>query len=250
MKIFPRRWRARSKADYGIEGTRAIIGLLVAGLAAIAAGLAVPTFYLGTFRIFLIGPTLLALGCLSLAFSASTLAFALRGKFNICDHMLRMVRWRGDETVLEVGTGLGLLAVGAAKRLRSGTVTAIDLWEPSAAPLNAPEKVQRNIELEGVQDRVDLRSDDIRDIGFVDNSFDVVFSLLCLHTIGESEDREAACLEIARVLKPRGIVIIADNAYMAEYAQILKEAGLKVQGPKPEFFRAYMPLSILTATKL
>ena len=45
-------------------------------------------------------------------------------KFRHRDKMLGMVNWRGDERVLDVGTGAGLLLVRAAKKLNTGKGTA------------------------------------------------------------------------------------------------------------------------------
>ena len=90
------------------------------GAVALLAGLFLPSFYAGDFRITLVGPTLLALGSLSLGICASMLAYSFWGKFNIRKRMLGMVRWRGNETVLDLGTGRGLLAIGAAKAASHG----------------------------------------------------------------------------------------------------------------------------------
>ena len=44
------------------------------------------------------------------------LVYSKWGKFRHRDRMLNMIAWRGDEHVLDVGTGRGLLIIGAAKR--------------------------------------------------------------------------------------------------------------------------------------
>ena len=46
------------------------------------------------------------------------------------------IRWHltGDEKVLDVGCGRGLLLIGAAKRLKSGKATGIDVWDASVLP--------------------------------------------------------------------------------------------------------------------
>ncbi len=246
----PSRLRARPKPDYGIDSPGRIRWLFFAGAGAAIAGLLSPSFYVGDFQITLLGPTLLALGCLSLALCASMLAYSFWGKFNIRKRMLGIVRWRGNETVLDVGTGRALLAIGAAKRLRSGTVVAIDDWQAAGSSGNTLETAQRNLELARVHDRVELRSDDARHIAFVDNSFDVVLSLHYLHSIEDASGRARACYEIARVLKPQGIAVIADCANVKEYARAFEAAGLKVEGPESYFLEAFTTLDIVTAKKL
>ena len=245
----PARGRARSKPDYGLELPGRVRPVFAAGCAAILAGLLTPSFRIGDYTLSLVAPTLLALGSLSLAFCASTLAYAIWGKFNVRKRMLAMVRWRGNETVLDLGTGRGLLAIGAAKRLRTGTVVSIDDWTAGSA-VNRLEAAQRNLDLARVHDRVELRSDDPRHIGFVDNSFNVVVSLMFLHTIEDAAGRAKACCEIARVLKPQGIAIIADYANTRDYARALDACGLKVEGPKQCLLQAFIALEIVTARKL
>jgi SAM-dependent methyltransferase len=245
----PSRLRARPKPDYGIDSSGRIRRLFFAGAAAALAGGLLPSFHIGDFEITLIGPTLLALGCLSLGICASMLAYSFWGRFNIRKRMLGIVRWRGNETVLDVGAGRGLLAVGAAKRLRSGTVVAIDDWQSAGAAGNTLEAAQRNLELARVHDRVELRSDDPRHIAFVDNSFDVVLSLLFLHNIEDAGGRAKACCEIARVLKPQGIAVIADYSHVKQYARALEAAGLKVDRPKSYFLEAFTTLEIVVARK-
>ncbi len=62
---------------------------------------------------------------------------------------------RGDELALDVGCGLGKLAIGVAKSLKSGRVVGIDIWDRKEIPGNSPEKAYENAEAEGVKDRVE-----------------------------------------------------------------------------------------------
>src|SRR5438552_9399431 len=45
---------------------------------------------------------------------------SLHGKRLVRDWMLRRIPWRGDERVLDVGCGRGLMMIGAAERLTTG----------------------------------------------------------------------------------------------------------------------------------
>jgi cyclopropane fatty-acyl-phospholipid synthase-like methyltransferase len=50
-------------------------------------------------------------------------------KFRLRDKWLNSISWCGDEKVLDIGCGHGLMLIGAAKRLRDGKAIGIDLWQ-------------------------------------------------------------------------------------------------------------------------
>ena len=83
------------------------------------------------------------------------LAYSMFMKFRHRDKMLDMVKWRCDECVLDVGCGAGLVLIGAAKRLTTGKATGIDVWSLVDLSGNARERTLRNVELEGVKERVE-----------------------------------------------------------------------------------------------
>jgi ubiquinone/menaquinone biosynthesis C-methylase UbiE len=156
------------------------------------------------------------------------LLYAKWGKFRHRDMMLNMVHWRGDERVLDVGTGRGLLLIGAARRLTTGKGTGIDIWSTKDLSGNSLERTQANVDVEGVQNKVELKSDDARKLSFPDASFDVILSNLCIHNIPDEEGRAQACREITRVLKPGGTALISDFINTGAYEKIFATCGLKV----------------------
>jgi ubiquinone/menaquinone biosynthesis C-methylase UbiE len=163
--------------------------------------------------------------------------------------MLNMAPWRGDEQVLDVGTGRGLLMVGAAKRLTTGKSIGMDIWREQDLSDNNREAATRNAGIEGVQDKVELRNADARAMPFPDSSFDCVLSNLCLHNIPSREGRAAACGEIARVLKSGGVAVISDFTHTDEYAKTFREQGLETNCSF-SLLIAPMLLRIVKASKL
>ena len=165
--------------DYGIDAPGVVRNLLVIGVALIVSGIVFPAIHLGNITIlwsrsaFWPGGSCLLGGILMVL-------YAKWGKFRHRDMMLDMLHWRGDERVLDVGTGRGLLLIGAARRLTTGTATGIDIWSTKDLSGNSLEHTQANVDIEGVKDRVDLKSDDARKLSFPDTSFDVD-SLESLH---------------------------------------------------------------------
>ncbi|MBA4198525.1 MAG: class I SAM-dependent methyltransferase [Chitinophaga sp.] len=177
------------------------------------------------------------------------LAYGLKGKYRTRDLMLSKIKWTGNENVLDIGTGQGLLMNGAAKYLTTGKSIGIDIWSSKDLSDNSISRTLANAEKEGVKDRIEVRNEDARSLSFADNSFDVILSLLCIHNIEPKADREKACYEIARVLKPNGTVLIGDYIPTTEYAKAFAKAGLQVKSSKPYFTTAYALMWIVEATK-
>jgi arsenite methyltransferase len=149
------------------------------------------------------------------------------GKVRRRDRVLAGLPWRGDETVLDVGCGRGLYLIGAARRVPGGRAVGIDVWNTADLSGNAMDATRRNAEVEGVADRVELKTADAREMPFADGTFDVILSSMALHNIYDAAGREKAIREIARVLKPGGRAAILDMRHTARYADAFRAAGCK-----------------------
>ena len=111
------------KANYGIDAPTVLRNLSIGSAAGVIGGLLL-LHYVGQIgRPFLSMGLGAGLGALLLLWSS------LVGKFRARDRLLNAVPWRGDEQVLDVGCGHGLMLIGAAKRLSSGHATGIDIWQ-------------------------------------------------------------------------------------------------------------------------
>jgi arsenite methyltransferase len=165
---------------------------------------------LGIATIYLIG-----MGCLMLYFSKVA-------KLIEREKLLNLVEWSGRELVLDVGCGRGLMLIGAAKRLSSGKAIGIDLWQQQDQAENNILATQTNIEIEGVADRTEVKTADMRELPFPENYFDIITSNWAIHNLEAELDRQRTLDEIIRVLKPGGIAILADIVNQSEYATHLE----------------------------
>jgi cyclopropane fatty-acyl-phospholipid synthase-like methyltransferase len=66
------------------------------------------------------------------------------GKLRERERLLDAVPWRGDETVLDVGCGRGLLLTAAARRIPDGKVIGVDIWQEVDQSGNRPEATWAN----------------------------------------------------------------------------------------------------------
>src|SRR6478736_6010225 len=80
------------------------------------------------------------------------------GKVRERDTYLDKINWNGHERVLDVGCGLGLFLIGAAKRLSTGRAVGIDKWQQEDLSGNNAAGTLRNAMIEGVADKVEVHT--------------------------------------------------------------------------------------------
>ena len=124
-----------------------------------------------------------------------------------------------------MGCGRGLLSIGAAKRLKTGKVTGIDVWNPQELSGNSADAAKENAKAEGVADRVRFESGDARKLVYPEGNYDVVVSANALHNLEDDRERGRALREMLRVLKPGGRLLVFDTAETGYYAEVLRESG-------------------------
>ena len=240
---------ASGKPDYGVDAPAVMRNLFLFGTICIVLAFALPhdlhlfgDVSLNSRSFFWPGGFLLAEGSLFLL-------YVKVGKFRHRDFMLSLHRWRGDEAVLDVGCGRGLLLAGAAKLVPDGHVTGIDVWSNVDMGGNSPAATQHNLALEGVVASTTLVSLPAQEMSFPDASFDVIVSNLCLHNIYDRTTRLAALHQIVRVLKPGGIALLSDYKLTGEYAAVLLRCGLQVEKRRGSLLTTFPPLTVVIAHK-
>jgi arsenite methyltransferase len=171
-------------------------------------------------------------------------------KLRVRDRMLDSLALKGDEKILDVGCGRGLLAIGAAKRLgKTGRVTGIDVWSPVDLSGNTAEAAKANAKLEGVADKVRIEDGDARKLVYPESNYDVVVSSLAIHNIPDHTERSQAVREMYRVLKPGGKLLIYDIFKPGEYAETLRACGAKDVTLSEMMFLWCLPSRIVSARK-
>jgi arsenite methyltransferase len=243
-----------TKPDYGIDAPNVLRNLFLFGVACLAAGALLPrVIHIGQVD-FLPRPMLFGTGTLLVIEGFLFLLYVKVGKFHHRDRMLSLHPWRGDEQVLDVGCGRGLLLAGAAKRLAAfhggDAATGIDIWSNVDMGGNSEAATRQNLEIEGIADRCTLLSVPAQEMPFPDDTFDVIVSNLCLHNIYDRTTRRQAVQQIARVLKPGGVAILSDYKLTGQYAEQLREAGLQVERRWGNPLYTFPPLRIVIARKI
>jgi arsenite methyltransferase len=242
-----------SKPDYGVDAPHVLRNLFLIGIPCLLVGIFGPRHIHFLQVDFLPQPMFFGTGTLLIIEGLLFLFYVKVGKFHHRDWMLSLCTWRGDEQVLDVGCGRGLLLAGAAKRLArlggSGKATGIDIWSNEDMGGNSEAATRHNLELEGISDRCTLLGVPAQEMPFPDGSFDVIVSNLCLHNIYDRETRRQALRQIVRVLRSEGVAVLSDYKLTGEYAEQLRQAGLVVERRWGNPLYTFPPLRIVVARK-
>jgi SAM-dependent methyltransferase len=166
---------------------------------------------------------------LLLFYAAVMLRSSLVSKKRVCERLIAAFALSGHEHVLDAGCGRGLALIGCAKKLTTGKAVGIDLWTAKDQSNNHPEATLANAAAEGVANLVEVKTGDITRLPFPDASFDAVISMIVIHNIPSRQVRDEALRELVRVLKPGGRMGIFDLMHASRYAEVLQDAGMRVQ---------------------
>ena len=136
----------KPQGSYGIDAPRLLplFGLLV--VANLASGIVSSTLWP-----FLGAAALLTCGACGLHASR-------RGKFVVWSQLLRDLKLKGDEHILDLGCGRGAVLLLAARHLTTGLAVGVDIWNRGDQSSNSEQATRFNAAAEQVSDRGGTRS--------------------------------------------------------------------------------------------
>ena len=142
-------------------------------------------------------------------------AIALSGDVatTACDYQLReleidfgLEHIRDGDRVLDVGCGPGVALLSYARHRRISAY-GIDYAE------NMVAFAKRHLEEQGGGQEIEIKQASVLELPFADNSLDVVTSHRCLMALLDWKKQQSALVEIARVLKPGGMLILMEGTF-------------------------------------
>lgn len=186
--------------------------------------------------------------------------FSFQGMFReFRQRTVTLAQLQPGEQVIDVGCGTGTLAMEAARRVgHAGRVVGIDPGTEQIAQARV-KAARRSLPVE-------FQVGVIEQLPFPDQTFDVVFSTLMMHHLPAPLKRQGL-IEVARVLKPGGRLVLADftvkkervgraarfhagGSNMYELAALVSDAGfsqVETKEIRPRRFSAFPGVGILRA---
>ncbi|TFG11667.1 arsenite methyltransferase [Candidatus Thorarchaeota archaeon] len=146
----------------------------------------------------------------SMGYDLSEIPNAASGSFAGCGNPVALAGLKQGEVVLDLGSGAGLDAFVAARRVgKTGRVIGVDMTPKmlASARRSAAEMGLANIE---------FREGDIEDVPVKDNSIDVVISNCVINL---APDKAKVFKESYRVLRPGGRLMVSDIVLNEELSE-------------------------------
>jgi SAM-dependent methyltransferase len=215
------------RANYGVDSPRIVAALCALGAVLQLVGHESSSAWRWVAR---------GVGAYFLLGALGMLFYSKVGKLALTERLLDRIQWLGNERVLDVGCGRGVLTMAAAHRVNRGSVIGVDVWNRNALSGNRAKSVLENAKMEGVDDRVEVREGDARALPFADETFDIVLSNFVVHELKSRADREQMMREVSRVLKPGGQVALVDFIFTDDCVDDLRKFGVESARRRDGFF--------------
>ncbi|WP_234125121.1 class I SAM-dependent methyltransferase [Clostridium hydrogenum] len=229
------------RGNYGLDAPLCIICFLVVGIILSALAIFIGNIFLKV--LFFIISFWFIFSGMGMIFSSKI------GKYILRDRIISKLGIDGEENILDVGCGRGLMINGIAQKLRAGKAYGIDIWSSKDQSRNSKDELLKNARIEGIENKLEIVNADMRKMPFEDKYFDVIISSLAIHNISDREERKKAIKEIARVTKENGKIAILDLANVDEYGSILKQSGFTIKEITKNQYLMFPPVKVLYAVK-
>jgi SAM-dependent methyltransferase len=111
-----------------------------------------------------------------------------------------------DDLILDAGCGAGRTTIALSPAIGRGRIIAVDRFDASYIEGGGRALLDRNLQLAGLSERVEIQTADLTALPFPDEMFDSIISTNVFDHLGRGKQK--ALHEAARVLRPGGRFLV------------------------------------------
>ena len=143
-----------------------------------------------------------------------------------------------DSHLIYIDLGLKRVAVAAARRLTTGHISVVDVYNPQLAPASwLSRAVQRTIQPEE-DPRLDWRVGSIDLLPLPDQTAPTVLLIMAASEFNQEGDRIGLLKEITRILTPEGTLLLVERTRTLSNWLVLGPAALRLE--KVEYWKTLL----------
>jgi ubiquinone/menaquinone biosynthesis C-methylase UbiE len=146
-----------------------------------------------------------------LALTSLWVAHRLYDNNNIRNELFELGRFRPDDTFVYLDVGLKWLPANMARRLTTGRIIVIDLYNPHLTPNSNLARATQQAGHPASDPRLSWRDGDISLLPLPDSSVSAVVLVEVASQFWQEGDRKMLIDEIYRILSPGGRLILAER---------------------------------------
>lgn len=135
-----------------------------------------------------------------------------------------------EDLILDAGCGSGRATVELSKFSKNGRIVALDLFDPKSESISSKELLEKNLEIAGITNKVQIVQGDVTDLEFEDNTFDAAISVLLVNNLGKAKLK--GLKELFRVLKPGGKILVIVPTFSLQTLAVLSVFSLILTSSK------------------
>jgi SAM-dependent methyltransferase len=156
-------------------------------------------------------------------------AHQLYDNTKIRDKLFDLGGFRPDEKFVYLDVGLKWLPISLSRRLTTGRILVIDLYNPNLTPGSSLVRAHRQTTHPQSDPRLSWRDGNITLLPLPDHSVPVIVLSEVISEFWQQGDRERLMEEICRILAPGGRLILAERVRTPTSILMMGLAGLRLE---------------------
>ncbi len=146
----------------------------------------------------------------------------------ITDALIKLGSINTEDNLVQIDLGERFQAINLSRRLTTGHVQVIDVYNPQLTPERALARSREKAEKLPTDPRLSMRDGNINLLPLPNESVKIVVAIECIGRFWQRGDQVCLLHEIFRILKPGGSILMAERVRSTTNTMAIGSAGLRL----------------------